>query len=147
VERFAAVATSLSRDVDVVWIRHGEGAPAAPAGCTEARVTSLRDLCGWIAGARLFLGNNSGPMHVANALGCPGVAVTGSSALGWDPYWNRGAWTVLRHPDLACAPCETLTRKPEACANTETPMACLSYWTAAKVEEACRARLEGETPP
>jgi hypothetical protein len=80
-------------------------------------------------------------MHLANALGCPGVAVTGPSARGWDPYWHRGRWTVLRHPDLYCAPCERIERELSGCANAESPMACLKYWTPATVEAACRERL------
>ena len=86
--------------------------------------------------------SNSVPRHLANALGCAGVAVTGPSALGWDPYWHRERWTVLRHPDLYCAPCERVDRKLKACANIPSPMACLEYWTAEKVLGACRALLE-----
>jgi ADP-heptose:LPS heptosyltransferase len=80
-------------------------------------------------------------MHLANALGLPGVAVTGPSAIGWNPYWNRESWSVLRHPNLYCAPCEVLNQELAGCANLENPMACLKYWTPKKVAEACRSRL------
>jgi ADP-heptose:LPS heptosyltransferase len=143
IERFASVATALSRDFDVVWIGHGATSARAPAGTREANVASLRELVGWLTGAALFLGNNSGPMHVANALGCQGVAVTGPSAFGWDPYWNRERWSVLRHPSLYCAPCEIVAREPSGCVNRESPMACMNYWTPESVEAACRARLSG----
>ncbi len=140
-ERFAAVAAALSRDFEVVWIAHGHTAGPAPGGTVGAVVDSISELAQWLASADLFLGNNSGPMHLANALGRSGVAVTGPTTTGWDPYWERDRWTVLRHPNLACAPCEKTAVALEGCVNTASPMACLEYWSVEKVEEACRARL------
>jgi ADP-heptose:LPS heptosyltransferase len=141
-KRFAAVAASLSREFEVVWLRHGPEAHAAPSGTLDGPVNTLADFAEWVASGDLFLGNNSGPMHLANALGCPGVAVTGPTALGWDPYWCRDDWTVLRHPDLYCAPCEKLSSELARCANLESPMACLNYWSEEMVENACRSRLD-----
>ncbi|HEY1764776.1 MAG TPA: glycosyltransferase family 9 protein [Opitutaceae bacterium] len=140
-DRFAAVAASLACDHEVVWIAHGATTGRPPPGLVETRVGSLVELAGWLAGADLFLGNNSGPMHLANALGCAGVAVTGPSALGWDPFWHRERWIVLRPPDLACAPCENLGAVLRGCANTANPMACLAYSTPERVVEACRSLL------
>jgi ADP-heptose:LPS heptosyltransferase len=140
-ERFAAVAAALSRDHEVIWIDHGRTTGPAPAGATGAAVGSIEELAGWLASADLFLGNNSGPMHLANALGRPGVAVTGPTSTGWDPYWKPSQWSVLRHPALACQPCEKTTVALEACANTASPMACLKYWTEDRVEAVCRSRL------
>lgn len=138
---FASVAASLAGEFEVVWIMHGSATAPAPAGTVGASPGTVCELAEWLAGADLFLGNNSGPMHLANALGCHGVAVTGPSAKGWDPYWNSERWSVLRHPDLYCAPCERIERELVGCANTENPMACLNYWTPQKVLEACRSRL------
>jgi len=140
-EQFCAVARALARDFEVVWIEHGGTTGQPPPEAVRAPVANLGELARWAASADLFLGNNSGPMHLANALGRPGVAVTGPSALGWDPYWGREHWAVLRHPDLRCAPCEVANRELAGCANTGDPMACLKYWTAERVEAACRARL------
>jgi len=140
-ERFAAVATSLSRDHEVVWITHGGTTGDAPQGTVAAPVGSIQELAVRLLEGDLFLGNNSGPMHLANALGRPGVVVTGPSAMGWNPYWNREKWTVLRHPSLSCAPCERPNKALEGCVNAGEPMACLNYWTAGRVEAACRERL------
>ncbi len=139
--QFASVASSLSGDYEVVWIQHGDPAGPAPGGTIPAVVASLSALAELLAGADLFLGNNSGPMHLASALGCAGVVVTGSSPFGWDPYWHRERWTVLRHPDLYCQPCEDPTKEVKSCANLANPMACLSYWTEGRVEAACRLQL------
>jgi ADP-heptose:LPS heptosyltransferase len=141
-DRFAAVAAALARDFEVVWIRHGPMRPA-PAGTVDAPVDSLSEFSAWAASAALFLGNNSGPMHVANALGCPGVAVTGSTALGWDPFWHRERWTVLRPPRLLCTPFERLDAEPPACLNPDSLMDSINYWTVENVETACRERLAG----
>jgi ADP-heptose:LPS heptosyltransferase len=143
-ERFAAVAAALARDHEVIWIAHGRTAGPAPAGTAGTEVNSIAELAGWLASADLYLGNNSGPMHLANALGRPGVAVTGPTTTGWDPYWGRGRWTVLRHPNLPCQPCEKTTVALEGCANTASPMACLKYWTPEMVEAACRSQLDRE---
>lgn len=140
-EHFAAVARALSKEFEVVWITHEGTTGSAPPGVVDAPVTTLRDFAEWAASADLFLGNNSGPMHLANALGCPGVAVTGPSAPGWDPFWHRERWTNLRHPFLSCAPCEVLNKELDRCANAADPMACLKYWTTERVEAACRSRL------
>jgi ADP-heptose:LPS heptosyltransferase len=140
-ERFSAVAKALSSDFDVTWIRHDITTGPAPEGIRTVAVTSLAEFADLLANADLFLGNNSGPMHFANALGCPGVAVTGPSAIGWNPYWYRERWTVLRHPNLHCAPCEKIDHVIWGCSNAETPMACLNYWTPDVVESACRSRL------
>jgi ADP-heptose:LPS heptosyltransferase len=139
--RFATVATALSRDFEVAWISYGATTGSAPPGVIEVHIHSISDLAEWLAGADLFLGNNSGPMHLANALGCSGVVVTGPSAAAWDPYWHRGKWSVLRHPNLPCSPCEKITVQLTECTNIETPMACMAYWTEELVEKECRRRL------
>jgi ADP-heptose:LPS heptosyltransferase len=140
-DRFGAVARALARDFEVVWINHGGTTGQAPDGVKAVTANSISELARWLASADLFLGNNSGPMHLANALGCNGVAVTGPTTTGWDPYWHRERWTILRHPDLKCSPCEITSVALERCINIESPMACLNYWTADRVEAACRKRL------
>ena len=141
-EKFSKVASALARDFEVVWIHRKGSQGPRPAGTIIAEVESISQLAQWLASSRLFLGNNSGPMHLANALGCYGVAVTGPTSRGWDPYWHRDRWTVLRHPSLACAPCENTTVALTGCANLATPMACLKYWSEDMVEAACRKQLE-----
>jgi ADP-heptose:LPS heptosyltransferase len=140
-ENFAAVARDLARDHDVVWISHGRPEGSAPAGARAVSVSSLADFSRWLKTADLFLGNNSGPMHVANAVGCAGVVINGPSGFGWDPHWQRERWQVLRHPNLPCQPCEEPSLEVKACANLAEPMACLRYWTPARVAAACRLRL------
>ena len=143
-ERFADVAARLARDGDVVWIDRPETSDAAlPPAVQRVSPADLRELVTILASADLFLGNNSGPMHLANALGRPGVVVSGPTAHGWDPFWQRERWRVLRHPTLPCVPCEWSERYRliRDCHLTHDRLACLRYWTADTVEAACREML------
>ena len=106
-DRFRAVAGELRE-------RHGL-APvfvAGPGDKAAARQLSGLDvrsdlpvsaLSALLSGARLFVGNDSGPAHVAAAYGVPCVVVFGSS--------DSGAWHPWRTPhrvvetDWDCKPC------------------------------------------
>lgn len=65
--------------------------------------TSLETLIGVISGASLVLTNDSGPMHIAAALGVPTVAVFGATdhvvTAPWGPHTR-----VVREP-VECSPC------------------------------------------
>jgi len=55
----------------------------------------LKELVALIAGARVFIGNDSGPMHIAAAFDRPLVAIFGdSNPTVWSP-WTSGANRVL----------------------------------------------------
>jgi len=70
IEQFAAVATALAGEHEVIWIDRPETAAAAlPPTVRRFAPDSLKAFVAQVATADLFLGNNSGPMHVANALG------------------------------------------------------------------------------
>jgi ADP-heptose:LPS heptosyltransferase len=83
----------------------------------EAKAGSLAGAAGQIAGARFFLGNDSGLMHVAAALGRRCAAFFGptderrTGPYGWrDPTGPARGTTrhlVLRKAGLECAPCWT----------------------------------------
>ncbi|MFO0503629.1 MAG: glycosyltransferase family 9 protein, partial [Acidobacteriota bacterium] len=66
-------------------------------------VAELGLLAGLLAGAKFFVGNDTGPAHLAQAYGTPGVVVFGGGT--WPHYrpWGRGAVGVV-HP-LACFGC------------------------------------------
>ncbi len=65
--------------------------------------TSLRELCAVLAGATLVVCHDSGPMHLAAALGRPLVALFGpTSAARTGPHGDRARVVSLKLP---CAPC------------------------------------------
>jgi heptosyltransferase-3 len=55
---------------------------------------SLTALAGALAQARAYLGNDSGPSHLAAALGVPSVILFRAAKLAWRPWWD-GAIPVV----------------------------------------------------
>lgn len=97
VENFRAVAGALAaRGRGVTWIagpaedeRDGTAGEEYGPGAT-LRDVSLLELARRLAGARLYLGNDSGVTHLAAALGVPTLAIFGpSDPCVWAP---RGEW-------------------------------------------------------
>ena len=66
--------------------------------------TGLRDLAGLLSLARVVVGNDSGPGHLAAAVGAPVVAIFGptSEAFGFAP---RGERVRVVSRELDCRPC------------------------------------------
>jgi ADP-heptose:LPS heptosyltransferase len=64
---------------------------------------SIPELAELIRGAKLYVGNDSGPTHLAAAVGTPVVAVWGSSdSRRWRPWSTR--YRVVQNP-FECNPC------------------------------------------
>lgn len=96
----------------------------------------LRELIALIAGARLFVGNDTGPTHIAAALGRPCVVIFGSSSpANWRP-WNTEHRVVAN--DFPCNPC-----RGDRCYAFAEPRCILSV-TVDQVKEACEALLAGK---
>ena len=112
-ERFAAAADLVARRTGAKVAVVG-GAAERPLGeaiagqlRAPARVlcgeTSLGDLVGVLSRLRLLLTNDSGPMHLAAALGTPLVAVFGSTR--WTETSPVGSRAQVVREDAECAPC------------------------------------------
>jgi ADP-heptose:LPS heptosyltransferase len=84
---FEYVAGRLKSEhgAQIIWFLE-PGAPDAdiPVATASFR-TSLREMMALLTHCRLFLGNDSGPMHIADALDVPVVAVL----LTGNPVWHR----------------------------------------------------------
>jgi heptosyltransferase-2 len=70
--------------------------------CREA--ADIRRLPALIARSRAFLGHDSGPMHVAEALGVPVSAVFGPTARAFG-FYPQGPRDRVFERDLPCRPC------------------------------------------
>jgi ADP-heptose:LPS heptosyltransferase len=93
----------------------------------------LRELIGLLAPARLFVGNDSGPAHLAAAPGNPVVVIFGSSdSATWRPW--QVAHRVVQN-DFPCNPC-----RGDRCYAFDQPRCILSV-TPNQVREACEALL------
>ena len=93
----------------------------------------LDELKSLLAGAGLFVGNDSGPAHIAAAFGVPSVVIFGSS--------NSAVWRPWRTPSAVvetawdCKPCPG-----DRCYTYEEPRCILSV-TTSQVEAAIRGLL------
>ncbi len=78
-----------------------------PAVTVIAGKTMLREVCACLARCRVLLTNDTGPMHLAVAVGTPTVAVFGSTEptlTGPNYPGCENHHTVIRHP-VPCSPC------------------------------------------
>ncbi len=77
--------------------------------------TDLKDLIEIMRGAKFIISNDSGPMHIAAALGVPVFAVFGpTDPLRTGPY-GKGH-TIIKE-DISCAPCFRRTCDDMKCMN------------------------------
>jgi heptosyltransferase-1 len=75
---------------------------------------SLRQLMALIAQCHVFVGGDSGPLHLAAGLGLPVIALFG----GTDPGWSRpyGSFHTVLYKLFSCSPCLlTPNNKPPVC--------------------------------
>jgi heptosyltransferase-2 len=115
-ERFAAVGAHLARRYGDAIVVVGTLADQPAAGETSriaaaagARIlnlagrTTLSELVGIVAGARVVVSNDSGVMHLAAGLGRPTLGVFGSTS----PVWTASdaPWTVSLYAEYPCSPC------------------------------------------
>lgn len=69
-----------------------------------AGMTSLGGLAAIIDSLDLFISNDTGPAHIANALGTPSITIFGPADYRrWAPL-NQSIHRIARHP-VACSPC------------------------------------------
>ncbi len=112
-ERFAAAADQLARRLGAKVAIVG-GAAERPIGEEIAALlqapsrvlageTTLSGLLGVLSQLRLLLTNDSGPMHLAAALGTPLVAIFGST--DWRETAPVGRQAVVVREEVDCAPC------------------------------------------
>ena len=143
VERFVEVARELSRTVGATIVLSGapEDAPlvaSARSALRECRVIDvsgdpdLPALAALLERLDLFITGDTGPMHLAGAVGTPVVAIFGPS----DParYALRGPHDRVVRVDLPCSPCNRIRLPPARCVG-HTPD-CLALIPAAPVVDA-----------
>ena len=150
-ERYAALARFLERQhglAPVFTAGPGEGAKleavARAYGKPLTRLDPLAvpELVAAVEGAALFVGNDSGPTHIAAALARPLVALFGSSdANAWSPW--RAAHALVQNY-YACNPC-----RGDRCYAFAQPECILSITleqAQAAVERVLAPHLAGQAP-
>lgn len=109
--RFGALAAAIRREFGltslVLW-GPGEEAMAseviaASAGAAElSPATTIADLVGLSRGARLMVSGDTGPLHIAGAVGTPIVAIFGPTLPERNGPWSEQDVTLARWHDCAC---------------------------------------------
>ncbi|MBI2901446.1 MAG: lipopolysaccharide heptosyltransferase II [Planctomycetes bacterium] len=139
-ERFAEVGRRIAARARVVIV--GGPAEAALGARIAAEIpgaidlsgrTSVSQLAAALARCRLFVTNDTGPMHVADALGVPVVAIFGPTDPVTTPPFGRGHAIIRK--ELECSPCLKRT----------CPLGhhrCMKSIATDEVWEACRERLD-----
>jgi len=139
--RFAEVANRLQSEADADVILFGTAAEASVSTAISAEMrwppidlagkTAIADLPALLSQCHLFIGNDSGAMHVAAAVGLPIVAVFGPTDPGGTAPVTPRCSIVQQKP--YCSPC-FLRRCP-------TDHRCMTAITAGMVEAAARPWL------
>lgn len=158
---FAAVADELAEEGAAIVL---VGRPADETALVKAVThrplldltdeTDLPTLAAVLARLDLLVGNDSGVMHLATAMGTPVVAVFGpSNAVAWGPWWpgvdRRGQPAPSPHQivrlDLPCQPCVYVGHRlgsPQGCPTRD----CLAWLPPALVVAAARRALAVAAP-
>jgi ADP-heptose:LPS heptosyltransferase len=123
-DKFATVAAELVRRRDATIVLTGgpgdRGLVQTVAGVLPpnrvldiSNLTDLLTVAAVLARCDLMVTGDTGPMHLAHAVGTPIVAVFGPS----DPrrYAPRGARDRIVRVDLPCAPCNRIRLPPARC--------------------------------
>ncbi len=101
---------------------------------TAAGALSFRQVAAFIARASLVVSGDTGPMHVAAAVGTPYLALFGPTPVkGRAPLAGRGL--SLFH-SVPCGPCDF-----SLCRNEDNPMLCMRLLTTEEVLEAAESLL------
>jgi ADP-heptose:LPS heptosyltransferase/GT2 family glycosyltransferase len=103
--------------------------------------TSLKDLPKLLKACALYVGNNSGPKHLAASLGVPTIGIHSGvvDAVEWGPLGER-AMALQRN--MQCKPCYLLTAD-----HCPRDMACMKQLTPAIVHQSCEKMLSAFPPP
>ena len=156
--RWREVADRLQREFGAAVVLTGTAADRPLAEEVARGLGGVRDLTGRlslieslsvIGALDLLLSADTGPMHMAAAVGTPSVSVFGPS----DPrrYFSGGTGApgtrhVVVQPDLWCAPCNLIRRPPHECLGPEGPE-CLRLVTVDDVHAAAAGLLRAGGVP
>jgi len=110
IELVPRLCAEMGAAVVLTWKGEGEREAAeAIAGAAEGAVVapetnSLLELAALLRRCDLFIGSDSGPLHLASAVGTPVVALFGpKDAAVYGPYYGRSKVVEV---DLPCRPCK-----------------------------------------
>lgn len=151
--KFASVADQLVEDCDAEIVLVGTASDDAPAVKAAMRAepvdlsgqTTLAELAAVLRGCDMFIGAESGVMHLAAAVGTPIVTVFGpGNAAAWGPWTPDGVQALIRSAP-ECSPCSYVgygVGLRHGCA----ARTCMRMVTPEQVVAAAKKILAGEEP-
>lgn len=98
--------------------------------------TSLSELAGVLASAQYMVTTDSGPAHLANALGTHTLVLFGAGNENHTAPYNRNNRTIVRLGELSCEPCEK-----NVCYRFNEPQ-CLVRLDSLKIAQAVKMYLQ-----
>lgn len=98
--------------------------------------TGLRQTCAVLERADVLVTNDSGPMHLASAVGTPVVAMFGPTAPAWG-FYPAGAKDIILERELPCRPCSLHGKR-----TCSRGLECLASLTPYEAVKAVRTILE-----
>lgn len=115
-EHFAALCRALD-EKGIPWFVLGRGDVFFPGDKRDlTNATSLRESAALLAASSALVSGDSGPMHLAGAVGTPVVALFGPTTREWG-FYPAGPRDVVLEKPLACRPCSLHGKRgcPNAC--------------------------------
>ncbi len=145
VDKYKALGDEFERQgLPAVFL---SGGPAERIdGVKVASGLSVNQVAALCKAARLFVGSNSGPMHMSAAMGTPTAAVQGATAREWDILWPDTPHVHIVATDVPCVPCERFGQVTMDCTNEAAPMACMTGLSVDHVFRAAWRLVESSEP-
>lgn len=101
--RWQELCEILSQEYEILLVGKGELQQPLP-GQSLINKTSLRELCGILSACSLLLTGDSGPMHLANGVDTPLLALFGPTTKEWG-FFPEGKNVHILQKDMPCRPC------------------------------------------
>ncbi len=83
------------------------------------KTSSVKQLIALMERARLFIGGDTGPTHIASSIGIPTIAIFGPKDPSIYAPYDRNA--LVMRKDIPCSPCEKRTCDHLTCINSIAP--------------------------
>lgn len=101
--RWQELCENLGKEYHILLVGKGELSEPLP-GKSLINKTNLRELCAVLSASSLLLTGDSGPMHLANGVGTPLLALFGPTTREWG-FFPEGENVHILQKDMPCRPC------------------------------------------
>jgi ADP-heptose:LPS heptosyltransferase len=143
-ERYLTLAHRIEDELKIACVMVAQADTAEILWGRRITGLSIHELAALLERASLFIGNNSGPMHVAAAMATRTLIIHGPSATEWEVHWTDIPHKGVSASHLACVPCDRIGRPVGRCANLEYPNGCMKEISVDRMLREADHLLRGE---